>query len=130
MKILPGVESKYEESKAETKAPDGNAIYDAAEQWADLMETIIEPRNLQVSEMAGIAKSTYHGAQTEGLTGLMHNLVVETLFRYWVYGKLLNQALQWSTVHRVEPLDYKARLQQLERRILKFQKDENMQVAA
>jgi len=130
MEILSGFESKYEEGKAETTTPDGAAIYNVAEQWADLMETVMESGSLQESEMARIARSTYHDADTEGLTGLMHNLVLETLFRYWMYGKALNQALQWGAVHRVEPVDYRVRLQQLERRVLKLPKDESVRVPA
>jgi hypothetical protein len=111
LKIGFGKKAEYDGAKGTT--PYSAAIYGVAEQWADLMETMLDPRNLE-SEMVAVAKATYRKADTEGLTGIMYSLVVEILCRYWIYGKALNQALAWTTMNKVEDIDYKARLQRME----------------
>jgi hypothetical protein len=83
------------------------AVYSVAEQLADLMETMLDPGNLE-SDMTIVAKATYHKSDTEGLTGLTYNLVVEILCRYWVYRKALNQALALTVMNKVEDINYKA----------------------
>ena len=130
MKIVSGLERSYEEAKAKATTPYGAAVYDVAENWANPMEKVMEPGSLGESEMANVAKSTYHDADTEGLTGLMYNFAAEILFRYWVYGKKLDQALKWAATHRVEWIDYKARLQQLERRVLNLPQENGVEVPA
>ena len=128
MKITPDMEKEFEKSKANATTPYGLVIYDVAEHWADLMESVLDPKSLEESSMAAVAKATYRDADTEGLTGLMYNFAAEILCRYWVYGKALDQALAWATANRIENIDYKTELQRLETRVLKVPQKKAVEV--
>ena len=121
MKIVPGLERSYGETKAKATTPYSAAVYDVAENWANLMERVIEPANIGENRMVSVARSAYHDADTEGLTGLMYNFAAEILFRYWVYGKTLGQALKWATIDNVK-------LQQPERQVLEVPQEKGMEV--
>ena len=133
LKILRNLETEYEEMKQRANDPYIEATYYVAERWADLMEKYIIYHThfrktlrvtiLVIDEMASIAIAAYHDAEIEGLTGLMLKPATDVLYKYWVYGEILKKALRWAATHEVKKIDYKTRLIDIEKRVLKSKHD-------
>jgi hypothetical protein len=67
--------------------PYGNAVFQYAEQWADLME-----KRIASGESVGdVAKQTSHDADTEGITGFMYGCAVSILAEAWEHGEALRR---------------------------------------
>lgn len=67
--------------------PYGAGVIRFSQRWAELMEECIS-NGKQVAE---VAQSTSHEADTEGITGFMYGCAVSILSKYWTHGEELRQ---------------------------------------
>lgn len=65
----------------------GMASVEFAERWANLMEEKLAGG----AQLADIAMSTSHEADTDGITGFMYGMAVSFLARTWIHGEALRR---------------------------------------
>lgn len=67
--------------------PYGQAIYEYAEAWANLMEKALE----EGATLLDVAKQLSHDADTDGITGFMYGAAVNILAAVWYFGEELRK---------------------------------------
>lgn len=80
-------QENWDKGRANNTDPYGNAIYEYAERWANLMEERME----NGEALADIAEKTSHEADIEGITGFMYGAAVSVLSSVWEHGETLRR---------------------------------------
>ena len=83
MKIEKGKELDYQKAFDINDDPYGRRIFTYAEDWAKLMENVLESGTALDAEAA---EQFSHDADTDGITGFMYDMARAILYRYWEYG--------------------------------------------
>lgn len=87
MSILPEKLADWTRGLAKNAEPYGRRCYTYADAWATLMEQ----RIAKGEQLADIAASTSHEADTDGISGFMYGAAVGILSRCWVHGEALRR---------------------------------------
>ena len=99
VKLKTGTEEAYAKWKAKNTDPYSAECFGYAEAWADLMEAgMAAGKNI-----AAMAETTRHQADTDGITGFMYGMAVGILARHWEHGEALRLWHNLKTqIHRDE----------------------------
>lgn len=91
MQFKPDMEAEWDKGLANNQDGYGKAIYQYAEQWALLMQAVIDPTGDIQKQIVEVAEKTSHTADTEGITGFMYGAAISTLAAFWIYGEELRK---------------------------------------
>jgi len=90
MQFKSGKEAKWLEGRKNNTDGYGNAIFEYAERWANMMDAHIANGKILSGDDI---KEMSHQANTEGITGFMYGAAVSILSDVWIHGE---QFRRWS----------------------------------